>query len=109
MRLERAISDSPKSTPIEYASPARTMKPGFIDALVGVVCAILFAAVCYRFAWSVLASCYDVAKHLPGFGPDDIGTWSFAVLNAVIITGPVAAVGAVATVIVFRLRLRRRA
>src|SRR5258705_11941154 len=108
MRLERTISNSSKSTSIEYASPARTVKPGLIDALVGVVCAILFAAVCYRFAWSVLANCYEVAKHLPGFSSDNIGTWSFAVLNAVIIAGPVAAVGAVATVVVSRLRLKRR-
>jgi hypothetical protein len=96
---ERSTSGS-----IKYATPGRRVRAGLIEAVVGLACAILFGVLFYRFAWSVIVYCYDVLKHLPVFGPDHAGTWTFAVLSAVVFTGPVAAVGVIATVVVCRIR-----
>ena len=102
MELKRA--DSP--TRIDYAPPMSVVRIGVLDALIGFIAAMGFAVLLYRFKWPWLLRCYELAKSLLGFGQQD--SWGFAISVAVIIAGPVAFMGAVATVLSSRIRSRRR-
>jgi hypothetical protein len=104
MRVEQDDDGGNRSPPIDYAPPKVSPTTGLIDGMIGLLVAVTFGTLCYRFAWPWLARLYEVASYLPFFSVDRIGTWSFAVLNAVVIAGPVALVGVVTTVVVAQIR-----
>jgi len=102
--MQPSDAPDPSAKTMDYSRTVPRVGAGVIDAVIGLVSAIVLAAIGFRFGWRVLARVYEIVKWLPCFGPDNPDTWTFAILNAVVFTGPVAFLAVVITLLVARMR-----